>query len=167
MLRSDPMYRDDTMGFTILGYGYADDPMIDIGVIDGGTVYGGGNSGGSGIDWQSVINQGFGAASQIFGAWGPRPTQQTGPGGVPIGGGYSPAAYNQSQAQLQQAIAQQQQAALNAQGGVRPGTNTGLGTSVGGGVDGIIQWATANPIPVFLGIAGVFLLFREPPRGRR
>ncbi len=119
-------------------------------------------NGGGGIDWQSIINQGFGIGSQIIGAWGHNPTQQIGPGGMPIGQGYSPAAQLQAQAQLQQAIAQQNAQLYGNQYG-----GQGVGTSVGSGLDGAINWAVNNPIPVFLGIAGLFLLFREPPRSRR
>ena len=135
-----------------------------IGNIDGGTVYG--SEGGSHIDWNSILNQAFGLGSQAIGAWGHNPTQQVGYGIQGYGQGYSPAAVNQSQAQIQQAIARQQAAARYAAGGGAGGAG-GIGSTVGGGLDGIISWATANPLPVFLGIAGIFLLFREPPRGRR
>lgn len=35
------------------------------------------------------------------------------------------------------------------------------------GIDGIITWVTANPLIVLLGVGGVYLLMKEPPRGRR
>ena len=161
---------DGTMGF--LGPPlYGEDNSITWGGYPGGlqSVLGdppevpwgnpGGNSGG-GVNWQSIINQGFGLGSQAIGAFGHHPTQQVGAGGSPVGGGYSPQAIKQANAQLQNSIGAQQR---QLSGG---GSSGGLGSSVGGGVDGIIGWATRNPIPVFLGIAGVFLLMKQPP-GRR
>lgn len=132
--------------------------MIDIGTVNGGTVYGSDSNGSWWDNWGDNI---FAIGSQIIGAWGRNPTQQIGSGQVGgIGGGYSPAA-------IQQQIAAQQ-AALAAQANNRGGTNAsgGVGSTVGGGLDGVIDWATKNPLPVFLGIAGVFLLFKSPP-GRR
>lgn len=109
-------------------------------------------------DWMSIINRGFDVGSQAIAAWGRNPSQQVGYSGtVGIGQGYSPAASLQYQAALAQARAYQNN---NPQGAGN------LGSTVGGGIDGVIDWATRNPIPVFLGIAGVFLLFRQPP-GRR
>lgn len=118
---------------------------------------------GSGINWGSVINQGFGLASQIIGAWGRNPTQQIGYGGVTgIGQGYSPAAINQSQAQIQAAIAQQQQAALlaNRTGGVG---GSGVAEDFLGS---LTSFVSRNPVPVFGGIFALYLLMREPPRRR-
>jgi hypothetical protein len=106
------------------------------------------------VNWQSIINQGYGITSQILAAYGHHPSQQIGAGGLPIGGGYAPTQILNSAAGL---------SAANRPGTVGPG---GVGSSLGGGVDGIIQWATANPVPVFLLIGGVFLLMRQPP-GRR
>jgi len=45
--------------------------------------------------------------------------------------------------------------------------NNSPGGALGSGVDGIINYALANPLYVFLGIGAVYLLFREPPKGRR
>jgi hypothetical protein len=149
------MFGASTMGF-------GPDDLINIGTIDGGTVYGSDGGGSWWDNWGSqIFNQGISLGSQIIGAWGRNPTQQIGtvPG---VGQGYSPAAVLQAQGQNAAAIAAQQQALLNAS----RGQSGGVGSTVGGGVDGIINWAAANPIPVFLGIAGVFLLFRQPP-GRR
>lgn len=116
------------------------------------------NSGG-GLDWQSIINQGFGAASQIFAAWGRNPTQQTGVGGMPIGGGYSP-----SQILGAAGSMVRNTTPVNNVGSVP--NSGGIGNTVGSGLDGIFNWAATNPVPVFIGIAGLFLLFRQPP-GRR
>jgi hypothetical protein len=49
----------------------------------------------------------------------------------------------------------------------QPLGGAGVGSGLGQGLDGIISWATANPLPVFLIIGGAFLLFRDPPRSRR
>lgn len=120
-----------------------------------------GSGGGGGIDWNSVINQGFGIGSQIIGAWGRNPTQQIGAGGSPIGGGYSPAAINTSQAQIQQAIASQQ-AALQQQ---RQLTGSG-GVGLDDAASSITGFITRNPLLVAGGVLGLFLLMREPPRRR-
>jgi len=117
-------------------------------------------SSGGGLDWQSIINQGFGAASQIFSAWGRNPTQQTGVGGIPIGGGYSPS-------QILGAAGQLTRNPTNVVPNNGVNNSGGIGNTVGSGLDGIFNWAATNPVPVFIGIAGLFLLFREPPRGRR
>lgn len=136
---------------------YTDYP--NIGVFDGGTVYGGTEypNTGSGINWQSIINQGFGAASQIFGAWGPRATQQTGAGGAPIGSGYSPAAVLQSAAQLQ--AAQQQQAQQRALTG-------GGSNSLDGIFASLTSTISSNPLIFAAAGVGLYLLMREPPRRR-
>lgn len=44
--------------------------------------------------------------------------------------------------------------------------NGSLGASLGGGLDGIVNWATANPLIVFGALGGIYLLFRQPP-GKR
>lgn len=63
-------------------------------------------------------------------------------------------------AQQQAMLLAQQQAQLNAA--------NSAGAGIGSGIDGIVNWATANPLIVFAGIAGIYLLTREPPRyGRR
>jgi len=41
------------------------------------------------------------------------------------------------------------------------------GSALGSGLDGIFNWALANPLYIFLGLGGYFLLTREPPRSRR
>lgn len=164
MFFGQSMLGDATFGSIFDDYAATINQYPSIGTVDGGTVYG--SDGGSWWDtWgQSVINQGFGIGSQLISAFGRNPTQQVGAGGNPVGQGYSPSAILQAQAQNQAAIAAQQQALLNSRGGV---TGGGVGSTVGGGVDGILSWATANPVPVFLGIGALFLLFREPPRSRR
>lgn len=127
------------------------------GTVNGGTVYG--SDGGSWWDnWGDNI---FGLISQGIGAWGRNPTTQIGSGQVGgIGGGYSPAAIQQQIAAQQQALALQNQQIRNGQ------TGTGVGSTVGSGLDGVVTWATQNPLPVFLGIGALFLLFKQPP-GRR
>lgn len=45
--------------------------------------------------------------------------------------------------------------------------NNSAGNALGSGLDGIIDWATKNPIYVFGGIAGLYLLFKQPPNSRR
>jgi len=131
------------------------------GTWGGGNIIGGGDwgsGGGSGINWQSVINQGFGLGSQAIGAWGHNPTQQIGGAGVlGIGQGYSPAAI------------------LNASGGMqRPPTgvisNPGL-TGANGGVaedalGSLSRFVTQHSGMVFIGIAAMFLLYRQPPSRR-
>lgn len=120
------------------------------------------SNGGSGIDWGSTINQGFGLASQIVGAWGRNPTQQVMAGGQPIGGGYSPAAQLAGQAQVQSAIASQQ-TALRAGNSQTNGGGLGLDDAAGS----ITGFITRNPLLVAGGALGVYLLMREPPRSRR
>lgn len=47
-----------------------------------------------------------------------------------------------------------------------PNDGNSPGGAVGSGIDGIIQWATANPLFVFGGIGALYLLFKESPRKR-
>lgn len=118
-------------------------------------------SSGGGLDWQSIINQGFGAASQIFAAWGRNPTQQTGVGGVPIGGGYSPAQVLGAAGQLNQNanLSAQQQAALLA-------ANQSRTNSLDGIFGSLTTTISNNPLIFAAGAVGLYLLFREPPRRR-
>lgn len=118
------------------------------------------NSSGSGIDWNALIPQWNAIGSQAIAAWGRNPTQQIAGSNVfGIGQGYSPAAINASQAQIQSAIASQNAGPY----ATRPGTT---GTGIGSGVDGIINWVGQNPLPVLVGVVGLVLLFRQPP-GKR
>lgn len=135
---------DDNLGLT-LGYNFDDFTL---------------NTGGSRIDWQSVINQGFGITSQILASRGKYPTQQIGAGGTPIGGGYSPAAQLQAQAQVQQAIAQQ---SANQAVGLRGG-NGGVGLD--DAATSITSFVQRNPLLVGGGVLALYLLMREPPRRR-
>jgi len=116
-------------------------------------------SSGGGLDWQSIINQGFGIGSQIIAGWGRNQTQQLGAGGVPVGGGYSPSQILGAAGNIVRNTTP-----VNNAGGVP--NSGGIGNTVGSGLDGIFNWAATNPVPVFIGIAGLFLLFRQPP-GRR
>lgn len=137
--------------------GFGPDGLYDIGNIDGGTVYGSDGVGGSW--WDNWGDNVFGLISQGISAWGRTPTQQIGSGQIGgVGGGYSPAAIQQQIAAQQAALAAQQNQIRNNGGGV--------GSTVGSGLDGVVAWATANPLPVFLGIGALFLLFKQPP-GRR
>ncbi|MBX3299764.1 MAG: hypothetical protein KF736_09915 [Acidobacteria bacterium] len=113
------------------------------------------------IDWNSVINQGFGFGSQLIASLGKRPTQQfaysQGSGGIfalgtPVsgydsGGGYQPSQLTAAQyAQLQQST----------RGGVAEDA-----------FSSITSFISRNPVLVAGGALGVYLLFREPPRSRR
>jgi hypothetical protein len=133
----------DFFGFT--------DPSYSIG---GGS----GSTWGGGIDWQSIINQGFGLGSQAISAWGHNPTQQVGTGGIiGIGQGYSPAALLQASAQQQ--IAQQPVfSAPHAGPGGQGVAEDALG-SLG-------VFVSQHPLMVFGGIAALFLLMTKPPSRR-
>ena len=108
------------------------------------------------LDWNNIINQGFAIGSQIVGAFGKNPTTQV---------AYNPAqnsifAVGQTGQQTYNPygnLTQQQIAALQ-QGGV--------GSTVGGGVDGIVNWFMRNPAILLGGGLALYLLFRQPP-GRR
>ena len=111
------------------------------------------------IDWNSIINQGFGIGSQLIGAFGKRPTTQIaygadrgifaiqGPAGSDAGG-YPVNPYA--------GMSPQQMAAYQAS----------LGGGVGSGIDGVINWIGRNPMIVLGGAIGAYLLFKDPP-GRR
>lgn len=110
-----------------------------------------------GIDWNAIISRGFDLGSQAMQSFGGRTvgTQTYGSSsGVmainaqPQSGGYD------------QAALAQQYALLAAQ---RDG---GPGSTIGGGVDGVLNWMLANPVYPLVGVAALYLLFREPPRRR-
>lgn len=109
---------------------------------------------GSKIDWNSIINRGFDLGSQFMQSYGGRTvgTQTYGSGGQVFAVQAKPA-YDDSYQYTMPAN-------TNMQGG------GGVGSTVGGGVDGIFNWLMANPLITFGGIAGLYLLFREPPRRR-
>lgn len=121
------------------------------------------NSSNTGIDWNGIINRGFGLASQIFARGGRYQTQQTGPDGNPIGQGYSPAATLSAQAQAQQAWLQQQQL-LQANSQYNRG---GGANSLDGIASSLVNTISNNPL-IFAALGvGAYLLFREPPKSRR
>lgn len=112
---------------------------------------------GGGSNVQGYFNTVASLVSQWLTAYGRNPTTQLSPSGQ-ITGIANPnllAAYN---AQTTQALATTQQPNYQ--------NNSTVGGSLGSGLDGIINWAVSNPVYVFLGIAGIYLLFREPPRRR-
>lgn len=109
------------------------------------------------LDWNNIINQGFAIGSQIIGAFGRNPTTQIGynpaTGGIfAIGGQQQVPPYQNPYAGLTADQVRQLQG--------------GVGSTVGGGIDGIVNWLLANPVITFGGIAALYLLFREPPRRR-
>lgn len=110
-------------------------------------------SGGTRIDWNAIINRGFDLGSQFMQSYGGRTvgTQTYGSGGQVFAVQAKPA-YDDSYQYTMPANA-------NMQGG-------GVGSTVGGGVDGIFNWLMSNPLITFGGIAALYLLFREPPRRR-
>lgn len=109
------------------------------------------------IDWNNIINRGFDIGSQALQSFGGRTvgTQTYGSnrGVLAINADERSGGYDQS------ALAQQY-ALLAAQ---RDG---GPGSTIGGGVDGVLNWMLANPVYPLVGVAALYLLFREPPRRR-
>lgn len=146
----------DTMGLPYFDYGGWENAP------DSGSTPSTGSGGGwGGDDWRHLIDRGFNAASQIFSAWGRRPTQQTGYGGRAIGGGYSPAEVARAEAE---AAAARNAYLRDPLGGTpdRPGNRNSL--------DGIFNSLTKtlqeNPMIFAAGALGLYLLMREPPRRR-
>jgi hypothetical protein len=108
------------------------------------------------IDFSHYFDSVASLVSQFLGSRGRYQTTQLDPYGNPVS---TPAA---------QVAAAYQQPALNQSAEQRALQQQGtLGAGVGSGINGILAWATANPVLVFLGIGGIYLLFREPPRSRR
>lgn len=142
-------------------------PMPDdvYGTGGGGYPTGGSSGGWGGDDWRHLIDRGFNAASQIFSAWGRRATQQTGPGGIPIGGGYTPEAYNRSMAEIRAAEAAALAAARNNANDAsrNPAGRNSLDNIFGN----LTQTIQDNPMIFAAGAVGLYLLFRDPPRSRR
>jgi hypothetical protein len=97
--------------------------------------------------------------SQAIQGFAHNQTNQVGPYGLPYG--------NPGTQTAQAIYGQQQQSYNNNAGNSNNAGNNGVGQGLGQGLDGIITWATNNPVPVFLLIGGVFLLFRESPSSRR
>lgn len=122
-------------------------------------------TGGSSSSSSSSNNGGtFGAIisliSQGLGGWTRNPTSQI----VVNGGQVSALPTFQAQANMSVPQYQTYSPPLGSTAVGTPAASAG--GAVGSGIDGILQWAMANPLFVFLGIGGMFLLFREPPRRR-
>lgn len=100
--------------------------------------------------------------SQLIAAFGRQPTQQVGYGNFSIVPNTT-AQYNaqaaQYNAQAQQNAAQQYYAQQAAYGSTPGG-------AVGSGLDGIVNWATQNPLIVLGAVGALILLYKQPP-GRR
>lgn len=109
----------------------------------------------------SVFNTTASLVSQILAGFSRNPTNQVTAGGVGVIQNPN-VQISQAQANAAVGIAQTQAGRLTT-GSALGGS---AGSALGGGLDGIIAWATANPVIVFAAIAGVYLLMRQPP-GRR
>lgn len=114
------------------------------------------------LNWNNIINQGFAIGSQLIGAFGKNPTQQ-----VAYNTSQGIFAIGNTQGQPQYAQVQNPYAGLTTQqiAALQSG-QSGIGSSVGSGIDGIFNWLMSNPLITFGGIAGLYLLMREPPRRR-
>jgi len=142
MFFSKALQMDDTLGID-----------VGSGIISGINAA---TSSGSGINWNNVLNQGFALASQAFNSFGGQ-TVGTQFASNPNAGGIfalqSRPAYDDSYRYtptVQNAV----------------GQTGGVGGTVGSGIDGIFNWLMSNPLITFGGIAGLYLLFREPPKRR-
>ena len=121
------------------------------GLID----FSGGSSGG-GINWNNVLNQGFALASQAFNSFGGKTVGTQFASNPSAGGVFA----------LQSQPAYDDTYQYTPAAGQIQTTAGGVGGTVGSGVDGIFNWLMSNPLITFGGIAGLYLLFREPPRRR-
>ncbi len=112
-----------------------------------------------GIDWNNIINQAFGVGSQAISAFSGRNS------GTQIG--YNPASQSVFAIQASNTRGFDETPIYYAQGQQQAGYGPqGVGGTVGSGVDGIFNWLMSNPLITFGGIAGLYLLFKEPPRRR-
>lgn len=145
----------DGLGLALLGGGDDETMGIPIGGVE---TYS------SGINWNNIINQGFGIGSQLISAFsgqhggtqiGYNPASQSVFAITPTRSNYDDGPVYASANSPYATLTPQQVAALQ-QGGV--------GSTVGSGVDGIFNWLMSNPLITFGGIAALYLLFREPPR---
>jgi hypothetical protein len=114
----------------------------------------------SSIDWNGIINQGFALGSHAISAFSGQNS------GTQIG-------YNRSQGvfaiqgnQPSGNYSASPYAGMSAEQMAAYQRSAGVGGTVGSGVDGIFNWLMSNPLITFGGIAGLYLLFREPPRRR-
>lgn len=115
---------------------------------------------GNAIDWNNVINQSFGVGSQAIAAWGRNPSTQVAYN--PANGGiFAIPGPGQVQGQYGQGLTAGQLQQLNY--GQQQGT---LGSGVGSGLDGALNWVTKNPLLVGAVALGAFLLFKQPPSRR-
>jgi hypothetical protein len=126
----------------------------------GGGTYNDGVRSSGGINWNNVLDLGFGLGSQIVQAQGRNPTQQIGGAGVVgIGGGYNPSSVLQAGAAYNRGAGQVPIYAA-AGAGVHGG---GVAEDTVGSLSRIVA---QHPLMIFGGIAALFLLYRQPP-GRR
>lgn len=110
------------------------------------------------IDFNSIINQGFGIGSQLIASLGKRPTQQIGysPGTGLFAIGTPATGYDSASYQTGQLTAAQYAQLQGAQrGGVAEDA-----------VSSITSFVSRNPLLVGAALLGTYLLFREPPRRR-
>lgn len=115
------------------------------------------------VSGQSIFDQAIALGSQIVSAVGKNPTTQiaSGPGGVfALPNPEVSIANAQSQAVQGQALVNAQ---LAARGNIQ---NFAQGDSLGGALNGFINFLTTNPTAVLLVGGGLFLLFLRPP-GKR
>jgi hypothetical protein len=100
----------------------------------------------------------FGIASQVIAGWSQNKTIQTADGQIPL---YEPQQYQQQPQQYQQ---QPPNNGANPNGDNSGGAGEGAAKELGKGFDGIINWASQNPL-IVLGVAGgAYLLFKQPPK---
>ena len=94
----------------------------------------------------------FGLASQIISGYSRNPTVQTANGQIPI--------YNTPN-NPQPSYGNSNYPADSSNDG---GTGANVGASLGSGFDGVISWASSNPLIVLGGAVGLYLLFIQPPK---
>jgi hypothetical protein len=107
-----------------------------------------------------------GLTSQLIASLGKRPTIQTTAGGVPIYQLPENAQPQQGYTDAQVAAMLQEQRQYQQSGDPSYDPYKTPGKGIGEGLDGIVKWATENPMIVFGVGIGAYLLFKQPP-GRR
>jgi hypothetical protein len=143
------------------GGGTYSTPQYNPNVITTQQQSGGGSSGGN-WNWSQFSNNVAGIISQLI-ARGGNPTNQVLPGGV---GALPNPQVQMTQAQAAAAISQSQWG-----GGTRNADGSYYNPQGGGALEqafgGLTQFVSQNPLLVFGGIAALFLLYRQPPSGKR